>query len=140
MTTTQTTNMPIDRFDPLLRDLLTWGLIVRSTTGEASRWTLAEAAEERLCELAAGADPGPPEMVVRLGRRCATCQARRPTWLRAGVYICESCGGEGNPEAVPYAPIQALPEPRRPGLRWPSRSGQRPPLRSPIQAPALPDF
>ena len=138
MTTTQTTNMPIDRFDPLLRDLLTWGLIVPTQSGEAPRWKLAEAAEERLCELAAGADPGPPEMVVRLGRRCAKCQDRRPTWLRGGAYICEACGGEGNPEAVPYAPMQVPSEPRRPGLRWPSRSGQRPLARPPVESPALP--
>ncbi|GEM_PF-1344022 len=82
---------PIDRFDPLLRDLVTWNLVVRDGAAGRSRWRLAEAAQRRLDELATSADPVPVDQLVFLDHRCTDCRLRQRTRLYDGVYLCDSC-------------------------------------------------
>jgi hypothetical protein len=77
----------IQTFDPLLRDLITWGLV--SSDGE--RWDLSERAQRRLSELAASSGPWPVEQTVYFGHRCAGCGTKALTRLREGVHVCDSC-------------------------------------------------
>ena len=80
----------IETFDPLLRDLVVWGLVVK-TEAEAGLWQLTDAAQRRLDEIAERTRPLPPDQLVYLDRLCADCRFRGRTRLCDGVYLCEEC-------------------------------------------------
>jgi hypothetical protein len=80
----------IETFDPLLRDLVVWGLVAKSEV-EAGRWQLTDAAQRRLDEIVEPTRPLPPDQLVYLDRLCADCRFRGRTRLCDGVYLCEEC-------------------------------------------------
>jgi ribosomal protein L37AE/L43A len=86
----QSNGHPIETFDPLLRDLIAWGLVTRTGEGRGS-WKLAESAERRLSELAGAKGVVDAESVLYFNHRCAACRAHGPTRLRDGLYICGNC-------------------------------------------------
>ena len=77
----------IQTYDPLLRDLITWGLVER----DEERWALSERAQRRLSELAEASAPWPAEQTVYFGHRCERCDTRALTRLREGAYVCDAC-------------------------------------------------
>lgn len=94
-------NYRIDRFDPLLRDLLSWGLVhngrddgdgdgTDSDPG-AARWQLTDQAQQRLSELATRVAPPASDQVLYLDRLCAHCRQRLPTRLTEAGFLCDAC-------------------------------------------------
>ena len=83
--------IPIDTFDALLRDLVTWDLVVRGEGDDAQAWRLVARAQQRLGELMIARGPWPAERTVYLDRLCADCLRRHLTWLRDGTYVCDPC-------------------------------------------------
>lgn len=96
-------NYSIDRFDPLLRDLLWWGLARRHEADTATRgtddptgsgpvrWVLSEDAQRRLTELVPDVVKPDRERVLYLDRMCAGCHQRMPTRLTDGIFLCDAC-------------------------------------------------
>ena len=84
-------NFRIDRFDPLLRDLLAWGLVEKDDATDEPVWRLHQRAQERLSELVRAASPLVSDRVVYLDHLCADCRQRRPTRLVDGSYVCDAC-------------------------------------------------
>jgi len=80
---------PIERFDPLLRNLVTWDLITRGTRPRS--WRLTEVAQRRLDELAGSSSPVSAEQMVYFNHRCADCQLPVRTRVHDGLYLCDSC-------------------------------------------------
>jgi len=80
---------PIERFDPLLRNLVSWNLVTRGTRPHS--WRLTEAAQRRLEELAASTGPVTAERMVYLDHFCADCHLPVRTRVYEGLYLCESC-------------------------------------------------
>ena len=83
--------IPIDTFDAMLRDLVTWDLVVPDEGDDAQAWHLVERAQQRLGELMIARGPWPAERTVYLDRLCADCGRRQLTWLRDGTYVCDPC-------------------------------------------------
>ena len=81
------TDRSIHTFDPLLRDLITWGLVA----SDGERWELSERAQRRLSELAAASGPWPAEQTVYFGHHCHGCGLKALTRLRDGAYVCDTC-------------------------------------------------
>jgi hypothetical protein len=81
---------PIETFDPLLRDLVGWGLVERQ---DGTTWQLVASAQQRLDELLPTRAPG-AAAVVFLNRRCADCNQRGLTRLRGDSYVCDGCWAE----------------------------------------------
>lgn len=94
---------PIKTFDPLLRDLVAWGLVTRSEKPRVS-WRLTEAAEHRLNELVRTAGPVDAERLIYF-QRCALCNEHGPTRLRQGDYLCDSCFERQVAETHPDAEV-----------------------------------
>ncbi len=85
---------PIERFDPLLRDLVGWGLVERRETKTRTTWQLVPDAQRRLDELASPA-PGPATGAdFYFGRLCANCHQRALTRLHGDSYMCDKCWAE----------------------------------------------
>jgi hypothetical protein len=83
---------PVETFDSLLRDLITWGLVVRQEETTGVHWQLVPSAQQRLDELEpslqlAGVD-------VYLNRRCVGCNRRTLTRRHDENYVCEACWAE----------------------------------------------
>lgn len=94
----------IESFDPLLRDLVGWGLVTRVETDGVPSWQLGEAAQDRLNEIIRPAGSLSPEQLVYLDHFCADCQVRGTTRLHDGVYLCSACSERrlvGTPEPPP---------------------------------------
>lgn len=90
----------IDRFDPLLRDLLWWGLVRREEPSEGAegrgapddgQWVLSQEAAQRLTELAARVARPQTGQVLYLDRKCADCHQRVPTRLVEDLFLCDTC-------------------------------------------------
>jgi len=80
---------PIERFDPLLRNLVTWDLVTRGTRPRS--WRLTEVAQRRLDELAGSSSPVRTEQMVYFNHRCAHCHLPVRTRVYDGLYLCDSC-------------------------------------------------
>jgi hypothetical protein len=98
-----TPRYPVQTFDPLLRDLVTWGLVVRAPSDEdgPGDWQLSPGAQERLGELVTGTPAPVPERLVYFDHLCARCHLREPTRLYGGAYLCAPCLEEQRAEGVP---------------------------------------
>ncbi|MGH9030091.1 MAG: hypothetical protein ACRDV4_10830 [Acidimicrobiales bacterium] len=95
---------PIERFDPLFRELVRYGLIERET-GEGASWSLSDVGRARLDELLGdGGTTVLPEKLVYLSHHCAECHTRALTRLRDGRYLCDACISSLPPEAEQAAP------------------------------------
>lgn len=79
---------PIDRFDPLLRDMLAWRLVEETPDGE---WALRPHVAQRVAHLAGLSSREGPTEVVYVGRTCAECRSSGLTRLRDGRYLCDPC-------------------------------------------------
>lgn len=81
---------PAERFDPLLRNLLEFGLVDEAD----GVWTLHPEVAQRLSELASTRRPGVTPM-VRFNHHCDGCRTEGTTWRYAGNrYLCAQCFGE----------------------------------------------
>lgn len=80
----------IARFDPMLRALLTFGLVERTPGADGDlEWRLIPAVQHRLESLHS---PSPPaEKLIYFGHRCRSCGEHGPTRMRGGVFLCEPC-------------------------------------------------
>lgn len=88
----QIPNHPIESFDPLLRDLASYGLVVRDDSDGDVSWHLTDEAQDRLSQiLRHRLEPMVPEKLVYFDHLCAACRMRGLTRLRDGLYLCESC-------------------------------------------------
>lgn len=97
----------IQTFDPLLRDLIAWGLV----SSDGARWELSEHAQLRLTELAQNSGPWPAEQTVYFGHRCTECGTKALTRLHDGVHVCGTCLDKvGEPKGVD--PVVAARVPR----------------------------
>jgi ribosomal protein L37AE/L43A len=102
---------PIDRFDPLLRNMLAWDLVVENEDGS---WTLRPEVVERLRRLASYTKPHEPSEVVYFGHNCAKCRSTGLTRFRDGVYLCDECRRAAEVEAVAtLVPVPESDKPRR---------------------------
>lgn len=82
----------VTTFDPLLRDLVRWGL-VRQDEAKPAAWVLTPEAQRRLAQLGSRVVP-PAERLVYLGRRCGVCGGHGLTRLQGERYVCAPCTGE----------------------------------------------
>lgn len=78
---------PVERFDPLLRDLLAFGLI-EAESGD--HWALAPEVQQRLTALLAAQRPSAAVM-LHFGFACARCHASGITRLHEGEHLCDAC-------------------------------------------------
>lgn len=111
-------DVPVERFDALLRDLVHYDLVTEEGPGQ---WRLRPAVESRLAQLAKGQRAGSsPDL--RIGVSCMGCHALAVTRLHGGRYLCDDClartpehGGEepGDRRAPPEAPARAGASTRR---------------------------
>ena len=104
---------PINRFDALLRDLITWGLVDQEETKDGPSWRLVDAAQRRLGELMWPGHPLVAEAVIYLDHRCADCHLRAPTRLHEGSYLCDACWAMRSEAAATLPSPEAPPPPRR---------------------------
>ena len=83
---------PIERFDPLLRELARFGLVVRDDSSGELPWHLTDEAQARLVEISVrNVKPVVPEKLVYMNHLCSDCQRRGLTRLNGGRYLCDSC-------------------------------------------------
>jgi hypothetical protein len=115
--------IPIETFDALLYDLVTWDLVVRGEGDDSQTWRLVARAQQRLGDLAAARGPWPAERTAYLNRRCADCGLRQLTWVRDGTYICDPCWQERLTEAQ-EEPITVAPAAAK-SPRWVRRHRQQ---------------
>jgi hypothetical protein len=113
--------IPIETFDALLRDLVTWNLAVPGDGDDAQAWHLVARAQQRLGELTANRGPWPAERTAYLGRRCADCGGSQLTWLRDGTYVCDPCWQK----RLTHAEDEPTSVTLDPGPRWARRHRQR---------------
>lgn len=103
--------VPVEAFNPLLRSLLTWGLVERKEDGEnGHHWALIADAQARLDELT----PRPRRSsaaLAYLDHWCARCRQQRLTHLIEGRYLCEDCQ---RAESSSGSALGSAPEPKRP--------------------------
>ena len=99
---------PADAFNPLLRSLLSWGLVERRVEDDGGvRWELTGPAQERLESLNPRARKAAKSLAY-LDHFCARCRQQRLTHLRDGRYLCAECerveaeGGGPPPEAAQH--------------------------------------
>jgi ribosomal protein L37AE/L43A len=95
---------PIERFDPLLRNMLAWNLVEET---EAGGWALRPEVADRLGGLAKYAKGSQPSEIVYFGHVCAGCKSNGLTRLREGQYLCDDCRKAADLAAV----ATLLPEP-----------------------------
>lgn len=106
----------VERFDPIFRNLLSWGLVEPSPDGG---WELHPDAAARLTHLSHMRRATESSEVVYFGHACAVCRASGLTRLRDGQYICDACRRAADLAAV-ATPLPA-PDERRPKRRFRSQ-------------------
>lgn len=120
-------------FDPLLRDLVLWGLVHQVAGDDGLTWQLRPEVQDRLAEVVAARGTPPADRLLYLGRHCITCGKRALTRLSPRGYVCEACLlSEANRQAVVGA-VEPPPD-RQPKRRHSRRKGRgnegAPPLAS----------
>jgi hypothetical protein len=97
----------LSRFDPMLRALMTFGLVEQDHDGaeDASKeWRLTAAAQRRMQSLVAPAPPA--EKLIYFGHRCGSCGEHAPTRISSGTFLCDAC------RSTPVAELAPRREPR----------------------------
>jgi len=79
---------PIERFDPLLRNLLAWGLVEEAEDGS---WSMRQDASARLTQLGQLTRRDAPSEVVYFGHACAICRSNGLTRRIGERYLCDGC-------------------------------------------------
>lgn len=115
--------IPIDTFDALLRNLLSWDLVVPGEGDDPQAWHLAARAQQRLGVLAMSRQPWPAERTAYVDRQCGDCGRRQLTWLREGTYVCDPCWQKRLARTPDESDSIATPTSRRP--RWALHHRQR---------------
>jgi hypothetical protein len=93
--------LSLDRMGPILRDLVSFGLVERTETG---RFELREDVQRWLAEaFVRSGPPGTAEVFV--GRQCQRCGNTGVTRLVEGIRICASCQATPVAEVVPDEPL-----------------------------------
>jgi hypothetical protein len=82
---------PITHFDPLLRDLVRWNLVVKTGTTRRASWRLVDDAGQRLNQLMEASVPVAADQILYFDRLCADCHFRVQTRVRDGLHLCDSC-------------------------------------------------
>lgn len=90
----------VERFDPLLRGMVTAGLVEREP--QSGGWQVSPAARRRLDEILSTEEPV-GGVTLRVGCRCSACRQHRVTRLHGERYLCDDCwdGGPGEAEGEP---------------------------------------
>lgn len=92
---------PIERFDPLLRNMLAWRLVHEEPDGT---WSLPPDVCERLTSLAELTRRPESSAVVYFGHVCAECRTSGATRRYEGRFVCDACRQAlGRPEAEAVA-------------------------------------
>lgn len=99
---------PIERFDPLLRNMLAWQLVEETPEGT---WALRPEVARRLNHLVKVSRRNDASEVVYFGHVCAACHMSGMTRLRDGQYLCDACRRAADLAAV-ATPLPA-PEERK---------------------------
>jgi hypothetical protein len=87
----ETQGFPVEAFNPLLRSLLSWGLVERVEYDDGSRhWELTDAAQQRLDVLTPERRRASTTLAY-LDHWCGSCRQQRLTHLVDGSYICVEC-------------------------------------------------
>lgn len=103
---------PIERFDPLLRNMLAWSLVEETDGGGG--WQLRPEVAERLTGLAKYTRRNEPSEVVYFGHICAGCKSNGLTRLKDGEYLCDDCRRAADLAAVAtLLPAPAAAKPKR---------------------------
>ncbi len=100
---------PIERFDPLLRNMLAWDLVHETDPG---RWELRPDVAERLTGLTKYTKRDEPTEVVYFGHTCVGCKSQGLTRFRDGQYLCDDCRRAAELAAV--ATLLPAPEEQKP--------------------------
>lgn len=80
------------QFDPLLRELLTFGLVAKDLDGDSVRWVLTEEVQRRLTSLDR---PAPDQSsMFFVGHRCDRCRDHTVTRRIADARLCARCVAE----------------------------------------------
>lgn len=79
---------PIERFDPLLRNMLAWQLVEENHEGT---WSLRPEVARRLKHLVDVSRRTDASEIVYFGHACASCHSSGMTRLRDGMYYCDAC-------------------------------------------------
>ncbi len=104
---------PIERFDPLLRNMLAWELVEQTAEGT---WELRPDVVRRLHHLVQMSRRSEDAEVVYFGHACVSCHASGMTRFRGGRYLCDACRHAADLAAV----ATPLPPPQEPpGRRLP---------------------
>jgi len=92
----------LSRFDPMLRALMTFGLVEQDHDGvddASTTWRLTAAAQRRLQALVT---PVPPaEKLIYFGHRCGSCGEHAPTRISSGTFLCDACRNTPVDELAP---------------------------------------
>jgi hypothetical protein len=107
-------NHRIERFDPILRNLLAWQLVARPGTDAEGGWQLVPSAQQRLSELVRSSTPPDKRTVVYLDHLCADCHQRRPTRAVGGAFLCDPCRQLRSSPPAPVGEADGKPRRRRP--------------------------
>lgn len=86
----------LDQLSPLIHDLLSWELVVRTEDGG---YLLTEDVQQRLAETASRQSH--PSAAVYVGRSCQRCGATGVTRLVDGVRACPACARAPDPPVEP---------------------------------------
>lgn len=104
--------IPVETFNPLLRSLLTWGLVERREDADGNTsWELIEEVRHRLDALVPPSRTAAASLAY-LDHWCARCRQQRLTHLRGERFLCESCekaeaGEVSGPQPEPKRPPHA---------------------------------
>lgn len=82
---------PIEAFNPILRSLISWGLVERVEMENGSHhWELTTAAQKRLDDLTPARKRASATLAY-LDHWCSSCRRQRLTHLVDGRYLCPAC-------------------------------------------------
>jgi hypothetical protein len=92
----------LSRFDPMLRALMTFGLVEQDHDGgddASAPWRLTAAVQRRMQALVAPAPPA--EKLIYFGHRCGSCGEHAPTRISSGTFLCDACRNTPVAELAP---------------------------------------
>lgn len=105
---------PINKFDPLLRNMLAWGLVEQGPDGD---WALRREAADRLNHLSDITRRPEASATVYFGHLCAVCHSNGATRIYEGRHLCDTCRRKAGGVAAAPEPVAVNPERRGPVVR-----------------------
>jgi hypothetical protein len=101
----------LDQLSPLIHELLSWDLVVRTEAGE---FVLTDDVQVRLAELSSR--QAHPSTAIYVGRSCQRCGTTGITRLVEDVRLCPACARA--PEPVVETPVELGTGKRRDAHSW----------------------